>query len=208
MYWLTLSDKPSMTPHMSQKTRSQIVIKSYKIADVKPAAYNPRDIGDAAFEGLKESLKKFGMVDPLVVNIRPSPTVLVGGHQRLKAAEAIGLTHVPVVEVDLSPAEEKALNVTLNNQKISGFYTETLNELIEEIRAELGDETLAALRLDDIVIPSGWETDMDAVLDADENLDGISTVIKVKCPQAIRDDVLVILKRAIIETSLEGVEIV
>ena len=196
-----------MTGHMS-KPKQQIVIKSYKIADVKPAAYNPRAIGDAAFEGLKESLKKFGMVDPLVVNIRPNPTVLVGGHQRLKAAEAIGLTTVPVVEVDLSPAEEKALNVTLNNQKISGFYTEGLAELIEEIRAELGDEMMQILKLDEIVIPSGWDTGMEGALDVDENLDGISACFKVKCPMEIKDEVLIILKRAFLETSLEGVEIV
>lgn len=110
-------------------------IKKVSISDVKPAKYNPRDISDSAFEGLKESIKKFGLVDPLIVNTRTN--VLVGGHQRLKACEALGMTHVPVVEVDLSLAEEKALNVTLNNQKISGFYTDALQDLLDEIKIDV-----------------------------------------------------------------------
>ena len=115
----------------------------YKIADVKPAPYNPRSITDAAFAGLKESLKKFGLVDPLIVNSRTG--YLVGGHQRLKAAESIGMKTVPVVELDLSPAEEKALNITLNNQGISGDFNEGLKELLDEIQVELGDDFMNEL---------------------------------------------------------------
>lgn len=126
-------------------------IVEYKIEDVNPAKYNPREISDAAFEGLKESLKKFGFVDPLVVNTRSG--VLVGGHQRLKAATALKLKTVPVIEVDLSPAEEKALNVTLNNRHISGEYTEGLQELLKEISLELGDDFMAALKLDELLNP-------------------------------------------------------
>jgi hypothetical protein len=105
------------------------------INQINPAKYNPRTITDTAFAGLKESLKKFGMPQPLVVNKRNN--VLVSGHQRLKAAEALQWQTVPVVYVDLSPAEEKALNVTLNNQAISGTFTEGLQELLQEIKIEL-----------------------------------------------------------------------
>jgi len=121
-------------------------IVQYKVKDVKPAKYNPRKISDSAFEGLKESLKKFGLVDPLIVNTRTG--VLVGGHQRLKAAEAVGMKTVPVVEIDLSPAEEKALNITLNNQAISGEYSEGIAELLEEIQSEFGDDYMSQLNLD------------------------------------------------------------
>jgi DNA modification methylase len=121
------------------------------ITKIKPAKYNPRRIDNAAFAGLCESLKKFGMPQPLVVNKRSG--VLVSGHQRLKAAESLGWTEVPVVHVDLSDAEEKALNVTLNNRHIGGDYTEGLNELLEEIRTEMGDDFMESLRLDQIEIP-------------------------------------------------------
>jgi hypothetical protein len=128
-----------------------MIIKHIPITDINPAPYNPRSISDAAFEGLKESIKKFGMPQPLVVNKRSG--VLVSGHQRLKAAGALGLSTVPVIEVDLSPAEEKALNVTLNNKHIAGDFTVGLNELLGEITADLGRDFLAELRLDQLLMP-------------------------------------------------------
>ena len=133
---------------------TELKIKYLKTSEINPAKYNPREISDAAFEGLKESLKKFGFVDPLVINVRDKANVLVGGHQRLKAAQALEIKTVPVVEVDLSPAEEKALNITLNNHHISGNYTqETLQELLKEINTDLGDDFMTELKLDELLAP-------------------------------------------------------
>ena len=109
-----------------------------KISEINPAKYNPRKITDHELSGLKESLKKFGFVEPLIVNKRTD--TLCGGHQRLKAAEALGFKEVPVVEVDLSVAEEKALNVALNSPGISGkFDDEVLQSLLSEIAFDLPD---------------------------------------------------------------------
>lgn len=184
----------------------KINIKHRAIGDLKPAAYNPRAISDSAFEGLKESIKKFGLVDPLIVNTRTG--LLVGGHQRLKAAEAIGLTEVPTIEIDLSPTEEKALNITLNNPKISGHYTEALQQLLEEIRPEFSEDEFKNLKMDDLIIPDGWDQNTESVGKTEENLDGIKATIKIKCPQDIQDEVLIYLKRKLLETSFQGVEIV
>lgn len=126
-------------------------IREIPIESIRPASYNPRKINDAALEGLKNSVKKFGMPSPLVVNSRSG--VLVSGHQRLRVAELLGWKTVPVVEVDLTPAEEKALNVTLNNKHIGGDFTAGLAEVLDEVRLELGDDFMASLCLDDIEIP-------------------------------------------------------
>lgn len=126
-------------------------IKYYKIGDINLASYNPRNINESEFSGLKESLKKFGFVDPLIYNLRTK--TLVGGHARIKAAKALGMDKVPVVEVDLSLIEEKALNVTLNNQKISGHFTHSLGEILDEIRVELGDDFFRDIKLDEIEVP-------------------------------------------------------
>lgn len=117
------------------------------ITKINPAKYNPRTISDEALSGLRESIKKFGMPQPLVVNRRSG--VLVSGHQRLKAAEMLGWDKVPVVYVDLSPSEEKALNVTLNNKHIAGEFTDGLNELLSELDTDL----LTELRLDKLMVP-------------------------------------------------------
>lgn len=64
-----------------------------KITDIKPADYNPRRISDSAFAELKGSLKTLGFILPIIVN-RENMTI-VAGHQRTKAAMAIGLTEAP-----------------------------------------------------------------------------------------------------------------
>lgn len=175
------------------------------LESLNPAPYNPRDITDRAFEGLKESIKKFGFVDPIIVNKRTSN--IVGGHQRLKAAQSLELKEVPVVEIDVSEIEEKALNVTLNNQAISGFYTETLQDLLVEIRGEFEPEMVSSLHLDDLVISSDWFGGSKDIDDVEENLDGISSKITIRCPQEIKSDVIQYLKDKIAESDFKDVEI-
>lgn len=185
----------------------QLKITQRSVKDINPAPYNPRDISDHAFEGLKKSLEKFGFVDPLIVNKRND--VLVGGHQRLKAAIALGYKTVPVVEVDLSPVEEKALNITLNNQKISGHYTDALQVLLQEIKVELPDDDFADLHLDELVIDDNWTSGFEDVEKTDPNLDGLRAVIRLKCPQEVKEDLVREIKSVIANNSkLIGVEFV
>jgi ParB-like chromosome segregation protein Spo0J len=101
------------------------------IKGIKTAKYNPRKISDQALESLKQSIERFGFVDPVIVNDRTG--VLVGGHQRLKAAKALKLESVPVVGVNLDEAEEKALNVALN--KIQNFTIS--NPILEQRLSDL-----------------------------------------------------------------------
>jgi len=183
-----------------------LAIKLVPVTDLKPAAYNPRAISPESLEGLKSSLTRFGMVDPVIVNMTTGN--MVGGHQRLTAAIALGWKEVPCVHVALSLIEEKALNVTLNNQRISGHFTDGLQTLLEEIRLEFEDNDFTDLKLDELVIGDAFSEGGSHVANTEENLDGLKHTFKVKCPPEIKDEVLVILKRAFIETSLEGVEVV
>jgi DNA modification methylase len=98
-------------------------LSTYQTHDVDPrtlvgADYNPRKMSDKQRRALEQSLGEFGFVQPIVVN--EATGVVVGGHQRLTAALALGITTVPVVYVNLTVEREKALNVALN--KISGDW--------------------------------------------------------------------------------------
>lgn len=131
--------------------KNDIVIKKIKVGEINPASYNPREITDEEMAGLRESIKKFGFVEPLVLNT--TTNTLVGGHQRLKAAMLEGMEEVPVSLVKLSLAEEKALNVALNSPTISGkFSNDVLRELLKEIKLEL-PETFTALRFEEFSLP-------------------------------------------------------
>jgi DNA modification methylase len=123
-------------------------VERKSLADLQPATYNPRRISKSARAGLESSLKRFGYVDLIVWNERTG--VVVGGHQRLDVLRAGGVTEVDVVVVDLPEADEKALNVALNNPHIGGEFDETLADLLAEIRS--ADEMLfQELRLDQLL---------------------------------------------------------
>ena len=92
-----------------------INIQYYKANDLIMAEYNPRQLTKDQYAQLKDSLTRFGLVDPLIVNKHKSrKNILVGGHQRLKIAKEMGMDKIPCVEVDLPLDQEKELNIRLN----------------------------------------------------------------------------------------------
>tara|TARA_B100000579_G_C22712730_1_gene795402 strand:+ start:415 stop:960 length:546 start_codon:yes stop_codon:yes gene_type:complete len=90
-------------------------IVEYNPHELVEAEYNPRELTESQFKSLKSSLEKFGLVDPLIVNVNEDrKNILVGGHQRLKIAKSLAMDKVPCVEVDLSLERERELNIRLN----------------------------------------------------------------------------------------------
>lgn len=104
-----------------------------KLRDIHPAAYNPRVTlkpGDKEYEALKNSLERFGVAEPLIVN--KTTGNLVSGHQRLNVLKASGVEEVEVVLVELDEDNEKLLNIALN--KIDGEWDyKKLEAMFEEI---------------------------------------------------------------------------
>tara|TARA_R100000081_G_C4811363_1_gene171405 strand:+ start:720 stop:1850 length:1131 start_codon:yes stop_codon:yes gene_type:complete len=86
-------------------------IESKLLKDLNPASYNPRQISSKQYKDLKESIKKFGLVDPIIVN---KDNTVIGGHQRLKVCKELKYVEVECVMLDLSKEEERELNIRLN----------------------------------------------------------------------------------------------
>ena len=79
------------------------------------AEYNPRQLTKDQYQNLKDSISRFGLVDPIIVNSnKDRKNIIVGGHQRVKVAKDMDIEFVPVIEVDLSYDKERELNVRLN----------------------------------------------------------------------------------------------
>lgn len=96
------------------------------------APYNPRRISDHDLKALRRSLRRFDCVEPIVVNQRTER--IVGGHQRVKAAEAEGIATLPVVYVDLDERAEQQLNLALN--RIHGeFVPEALSAILADLKS-------------------------------------------------------------------------
>jgi len=140
-------------------------IRDISIQDIIPAPYNPREISPKALEGLRASLEEFGLVEPLIWNQRTKH--LVGGHQRLKALQMSGKLQdtVKVVVVDLDLEQEMKLNVTLNNQLISGQWNiQKLEQVISSIpvptdiaKLRIAELKQVAKTLNKAVIPQNQE---------------------------------------------------
>lgn len=104
---------------------------------------NPREIDKEQFEKLKNSIKEFGFVEPIVVNLRNDksftdserkPTI-VGGNMRYRAAKELGFKEIDIVEIDIDKNREKILNIALN--RISGKWDiEKLEKMIFELSNE------------------------------------------------------------------------
>lgn len=83
--------------------------KVMRLADIKPAEYNPRvrlTEVDHEYKALKASIDEFGLVVPLIVNERTG--TLVSGHQRLNVMLSEGVEETEVVIVDIEPDSEAA----------------------------------------------------------------------------------------------------
>ncbi len=107
---------------MTQKNVTEEILKEklqvqYVYAPaLKTAEYNPRKWTKEAETQLQESIKRFGLVDPFVVNSATNrKNIVIGGHFRLAMAKKIGIKKVPVVYVNIPDLEkEKELNIRLN----------------------------------------------------------------------------------------------
>jgi len=89
--------------------------KDYPIGALIFAEYNPRQLTKDQYKGLRDSIERFGLVDPIIVNKhKDRKNIVVGGHQRIRIAQDLGFKKIPCVEVDLDPDMERELNIRLN----------------------------------------------------------------------------------------------
>jgi len=118
------------------------------IENLKFSEYNPRALTEKEFIDLKESLLRFGFVEPIVVNSAPNrENVIIGGHQRVRVAGKIGIGEIPVVYVNISDLKkEQELNLRLN-KNLGHWDYDLLVNFDENLLLEVGFE---AEELDEI----------------------------------------------------------
>ncbi len=90
-------------------------IEKRLIKDLKPAEYNPRKSNKKQEEALKNSLEKFGAVEPIIVNDNANrKNIIIGGHFRVRELKKLGYKEIDCVIVELTLENEKELNIRLN----------------------------------------------------------------------------------------------
>lgn len=114
----------------------QMVDKLYlvEVDKIIPYEKNPRN-NKAAVEYAKNSIKRFGFRNPIVLD---KDNVIVAGHTRWAAAKELGLKKVPCVSAeDLTPAQVRAYRIADNKvADMAGWDNDLLGEELKKILAE------------------------------------------------------------------------
>ncbi len=118
---------------------NKLHIVEVPINELHPATYNPRKHSKEQMDQLKKSIKRFSMVDPIIVNSAPDRKgVVIGGHFRMEAAKELGMATVPVVYLNIPDINlEKELNLRLN-ANTGEFDFDLLANFDESFLAEVG----------------------------------------------------------------------
>ena len=134
-----------------------MIIEKKKLSELKPAPYNPRQSTEKQETQLKQSLEKFGVVEPIIYNKQTG--YIVGGHFRVRELKKLGYKEIECVIVDLNEEDERELNIRLNANTgewdwslLSEWDTEQLEEWgLEVIGFDLESDELGT----DFSLPDG-----------------------------------------------------
>lgn len=139
------------------------------IDELTKADYNPRKWDEKALCDLKESIRRFGIVDPAIVNSAENrKNIVIGGHMRIEAAKALGLKEMPVIYLDISDIKkEKELNLRLNKNQGEFDFT-LLANFAEDLLQDVG---FNSEELDSIF---DWDNDNPEVFDLKKELEKLN----------------------------------
>jgi ParB family chromosome partitioning protein len=134
-------------PEDKARAKSDGSLRAVDIENIHPSGKQPRKrFDDARLSELAESIRSQGIIQPLVVRVRPAGGFeLVAGERRWRAAQRAGLHQVPVIIREVAEAQAFELALVENLQR------EDLNPIEEaegyqHLVAEFGytQESLAA----------------------------------------------------------------
>ena len=118
------------------------------VAELTFMVGNPRTHDAANLTAIQGSLAQFGQLEPLVVNRRSQPPVVLGGNGRLQAALALGWKYLAVCYVDVDEPTAHAIAIALNRTaELGGWDTEALHHLLQNLAAGM-DPRLDAMMAD------------------------------------------------------------
>ena len=134
---------------------SNIKLENISINLLKPSEHNPRRWSEDKITTLRESIRRFGLVDPIICNNAPGrENIVIGGNFRLSIAKELGYTNIPVVYVNIDNLErERELTIRLNKNtgewdldllaafdesilKDIGFTSEELDDVFADLDPE------------------------------------------------------------------------
>lgn len=121
----------SLIPAADIKPASEVVSEAevmVNITKIEPNREQPRkDFDEEALKELAESIKQYGVIEPLIVQDRGDYYEIIAGERRWRASRLAGLKQVPVIIKDYT--EQEIVEISL----IENIQREDLNPIEEAL---------------------------------------------------------------------------
>ncbi|MAM34184.1 MAG: chromosome partitioning protein ParB [Micavibrio sp.] len=112
--------------------------KMIDIAKIRPGEFQPRKtFDDAALKELSESVKKHGLLQPILVRESEGEFEIVAGERRWRAAQKAGLHEVPIILRDFTDREALEIGLVENLQRVDLNPMDEANAL-EQLLSDFG----------------------------------------------------------------------
>ena len=125
MLFRSIPDKVGITETVEEEKKDEVMVNINK---VEPNREQPRkNFDEDALLELAESIKQFGVLQPLLVQDKETYYEIVAGERRWRAAKLAGVKEIPIIVKNLTPQEIVEISLIENIQR------EDLNPIEEAI---------------------------------------------------------------------------
>lgn len=106
------------TNNIEETLRENEVIEKLKITQVEPNRNQPRKhFDEESLEELAESIKRYGVIQPIIVVKKGDYYEIVAGERRWRASKKAGLTEIPAIIRDTDERKNKEIALIENVQR-------------------------------------------------------------------------------------------
>lgn len=113
------SDKP-LTQAEEEKIlkEGEELVQNIKVIEIEPNKEQPRKHFDSeSLEDLAKSIKRYGVIQPIIVNKKDNYYIIVAGERRWRASKIAGLTEIPCIVRDNDERKNREIALIENIQR-------------------------------------------------------------------------------------------
>ena len=113
------SDKP-LTQAEEEKIlkEGEELVQNIKVIEIEPNKEQPRKHFDSeSLEDLAKSIKRYGVIQPIIVNKKDNYYMIVAGERRWRASKIAGLTEIPCIVRDNDERKNREIALIENIQR-------------------------------------------------------------------------------------------
>ncbi len=108
----------SVLKEMKKTDNNEETIKSIKVIDIEPNAEQARKkFDEASLKDLAQSIKTYGIIQPIIVEDKDSFYRIIAGERRWRAAKIAGLTEIPCIVRNEDEQRSKEISLIENIQR-------------------------------------------------------------------------------------------